>query len=266
MNTLLVSIRYKMHAQIDLKPLVMEAAHGTCIQRFGHLVVCYARCAISSIPRECWVYRIPTCIHFTDSGFSTSQRLTMVVSTYFHLALLVVFAYANPTPTPTPTCVNPPPSWSIIPHLGDCLDVTEAILGIARTQRNRPQVWSRAPRTPGHGLKLPVSFSFPGEGGNTCEFVVDVVSESALDIFPTKMIAGAADGLINDCLIGNRREASTVGHTLAGPRQVVQVTMRKKIVYERNNAMNRTVYTFDGTELVLMELAPHGTANLTLAR
>lgn len=96
-------------------------------------------------------------------------------------------------------------------------------------QRNKPLTWSRHP--PGTaGQQLPAYFSH--SANNDCEFVVDVKEgrevEYEQDVFPTGDVVFIGRYIVETCLVGEAGAEDTVGSDAVGPREVMQVRLRKK--------------------------------------
>ena len=110
-------------------------------------------------------------------------------------------------------------------------------------------------------MRLPHFFVLQG---NNCEFIVDTVYDAAIDIFETRQIVDAAGMLVSECLVGSSRAASTLGFVLVGPRQRIQVILRRS-GSQMVTGGNNTAPASSGTELAVMEVAPDSGANLTSA-
>ncbi len=142
-----------------------------------------------------------------------------------HLLLLAPFVSA----IGTPDCVRPPPPPPSIPTIADCDKLLQLVAITARLQRNMPLTWSRHP--PGvAGQQLPAYFSYGT--GNECEFIVDVKSgregEFEEDVFPTGDVVFVGRDVVETCLVGEARAEDTIGSDAIGPRQVLQLRLRKK--------------------------------------
>lgn len=181
----------------------------------------------------------------------------MITSRFLHLPLLVALSQAGWTPTCTP---RPPPNF--LPTTPDCLRIIAAIGRIAETQGDVPQVWSRAPVGPGHGVQLPHAFALQG---NNCEVLVDTASDNVVDTFPTRLIYSAALEVVVLCLFNVRARESTVGYVSVGPGQKILVYLRRHFKPEIITGKNNTALAFNGTELTVMEVGLGSGANLTSA-
>lgn len=142
-----------------------------------------------------------------------------------HLLLLAPFVSA----IGTPDCVRPPPPPPSIPTIADCDKLLQLVAITARLQRNMPLTWSRHP--PGvAGQQLPAYFSYGT--GNECEFIVDVKSgregEFEEDVFPLGDVVFVGRDVVETCLVGEARAEDTIGSDAIGPRQVLQLRLRKK--------------------------------------
>lgn len=184
----------------------------------------------------------------------------MVHSALLCLVLLIALSQANGTPR----CTKPSPPQSQLPTLQECLDVKSTIVAAASIQGGMPQVWSRAQPPQGGGVRLPMTFSFPGFQ-NSCEFAVDTVAEDSIDIFPTNQMAAAAAVLISECLTGNSNGALGLGQVLVGPRREIEMTLRKKLTPNLSTGRNKTVLAIKETELESKGIALHSAANLPSA-
>lgn len=176
--------------------------------------------------------------------------MMMLASTFLLLTSLAA-TQANEFPE-TPKCTIPPPPLSLLPSLSDCLTLVNAIAVIARMKRDIPQVWSRAPPLPGHGIKLPSSFSILAES-NQCEVVVDTINDDVMDIFPMNRIWSAVGVLVNECLIQHGTERPTLGTVKVGPKQVVVLKLRKKVRAGISAGVGSTFVYVNGTEVALTE-------------
>ena len=181
--------------------------------------------------------------------------MTMLATTFLLLTFLAA-TQANEIPE-TPECTVPPTPPSLLPSLPDCLMVVNAIAVITRMKRDVPQVWSRAPLLPGHGIKLPSSFSSPAES-NRCEVVIDTINDDVMDTFPMNSIWSAVGVLVNECLIQHGTERPTLGTVKVGPKKVVVLRLRKKVRAGIGAGVGNTVVRFNGTEVVLTEGALGG--------
>ena len=180
----------------------------------------------------------------------------MIASSFLYLSLLLALAQANSVPT----CLAPPLPRRYLPHLSDCLLLSLYISHISSSQGDLPQIWSRAPAVPGLGVQLPHIFALPD---NDCEDFVDTVYGGAADMFPTRRIADVTGILTSECLAGNSRGRSTLGHMLVDPRQKIIVILRKGYRSHMITGKNDTIVAFNGTELAEMEIAVDSGANIT---
>ena len=182
----------------------------------------------------------------------------MLASNFLYLPLLLALAQA----ISVPTCVAPPPPRQFLPHLSDCLLLSLYISHISTTQRDLPQIWSRAPAVPGLGVQLPYTFSLPD---NDCEVFVDTVYGGAADLFPTRRIADVTGILTSECLAGNSRGRSTLGHMLVDPKQKIIVILRKGSRSHMITGKNNTDVAFNRTEFAGIKAAVDSGANITSA-
>lgn len=127
----------------------------------------------------------------------------------------------------TLNCDYPIPPPSSIPSLQDCLSVVSGTLALSRREMNVPRTWSRYPRGALH-VQLPASFSYADPSSNDCEFLVDVMEDRDVDIFPTYRIAEVAGDLVHYCLLAAGPETSTIGNGSIGPLELVRVALRKR--------------------------------------
>ncbi|KAL2052586.1 hypothetical protein ABVK25_007146 [Lepraria finkii] len=107
---------------------------------------------------------------------------------YLFLTLLIPILTRSQA-SAAPECTLPPPPASSLPTLSDCLKVLNEIAEAASKEGNIPQVWSWQPQAPGHGYRLPYSFS--SDSMNNCDLVVDAPAWKT-DIFATKYVVSAA--------------------------------------------------------------------------
>ena len=143
------------------------------------------------------------------------------------LQLLLLAPFASTIGVPD--CLRPAPPPTSLPTIADCDRVLQLITVIARLQRNRPLTWSRHPPATA-GQQLPAYFSHSAD--NDCEFVVDVKggreAEGAEDVFPTGDVVFIGRYIVETCLMGEAGMGDTVGSDAVGPKEVVQVRLRKK--------------------------------------
>ena len=180
----------------------------------------------------------------------------MIAPNFLYLPLLLALAQA----ISVPTCMAPPPPRQFLPHLSDCLLLSLYISHISTSQGDLPQIWSRAPAVPGLGVKLPHIFALPD---NDCEVFVDTVYGGAADLFPTRRIADVTGILTSECLAGNSRGRSTLGHMLVDPNQKIIVILRKGYRSPIITGKNNTAVAFNGTELAEIKVAVDSGANIT---
>lgn len=167
-----------------------------------------------------------------------------------------------------PDCVRPVPPPTSLPTIADCDKLIQLIETVAHLQHNRPLTWSRHP--PGiAGQMLPAYFSY--EAGNDCEFVVDVKGgrevEYEDDVFPTGDVGFIGRYIVETCLVGEAGAEDTVGSDAVGPRQVVQVRLRKKGL-ERTvggslDLLNGTMLGLNGTDGGMLVMTLKRTQNVS---
>lgn len=141
---------------------------------------------------------------------------TMLVILLLFLALLLPSLAG-------PICQDPPPEPTFIPNLDDCINLLSDIMTISRQQHDAPIVWSRGPS--GFDRKrLPYSFADP-LSSNDCEFIVEALYDDSQDTFPTRLIAEAAEAIVQKCMIDG---TETLGAVTVGPKRVVAVFLTKR--------------------------------------
>ena len=178
----------------------------------------------------------------------------MIASSFLYLPLLIALAQAGSVPI-----CSPPPPPSFLPNARDCLRLASSIGRLADAQKDVPQIWSRGPVAPGHGVQLPITFALQD---CDCEVLVDSVSDNAGDLFPTRDISTAVVDLVAVCLFSIRRRESTVGHVLVGPRGRILVYIRRYFEPSMVTGKNTTALAFNGTDLAVMEDGLDAGANL----
>lgn len=139
------------------------------------------------------------------------------------LAVLSLFLAILPVSLTGPVCQDPPPEPTYIPNLNGCLKLVSDIMTISRQQHDVPIVWSRGPS--GFDRKrLPYTFADP-LSSNDCEFIVEALFDDSQDTFPTRLIAEAAEAIVQKCMIDG---AETLGAVAVGPKRVVGVFLTKR--------------------------------------
>ena len=124
-----------------------------------------------------------------------------------------------------PDYVRPPPPS--VPTIKDCEATLSRIMTIARAQGNAPRTWSRNPHHIS-GQRLPAFFCAGTNNG--CEIVVDVANPRDDDVFLTRKVAEVGQGIVNTCLLGSSTAQVTVGVETVGPKDVVSVLLRHKLM------------------------------------
>ena len=124
-----------------------------------------------------------------------------------------------------PDCVRPPPPS--VPTIQDCEATLSRIMAIARAQGNAPRTWSRNPRHIS-GQRLCALFS--AGTNNDCEIVADVADPRDNDVFLTRKVAEVGQGIVNTCLLVSSTAQDTVGVETVGPKDVVSVLLRHKVM------------------------------------
>jgi len=152
-----------------------------------------------------------------------------------------------------PDCIDPAPPSSALPSLINCLAVVSGIFAVSRLERDVPRIWTRYPPAV-RGVQLPATFSYSNPS-NDCEFLIDVIEDRCVDIFPTYRIAEVAGDLVHYCLLGRGPEASTIGNETVSPRRMVNVVLRKKTasLEVSGNSARRTEFAINGTNVLLMK-------------
>ena len=161
-----------------------------------------------------------------------------------HLLLLAPFTLS----IGVPNCIRPAPPPDSIPTTADCNALLDFIEAVARVQHNTPFTWSRHPPRIA-GRELPAYFS---GAGNDCEFVADVKggreAEDEEDVFPTGDLVFIGRYIVETCLVGEAGAEGTIGSDAVGPREVVELRLRKKeVVWTAGGALD----LLDGTLLEL---------------
>ena len=88
-----------------------------------------------------------------------------------------------------------------------------------------------------------------------------------MDVFLTKYMLFAAEELIRDCLVGSSQGQATVGKIKVGPRQVIVLSVKKRVVSSGvlgDASLGNVSVVLNGTEKGFIQHAPDGMANLTL--
>lgn len=65
---------------------------------------------------------------------------------------------------------------------------------------------------------------------NDCEFLVDALPTSShdTDTFPTRLIAEAAERIVEKCMVEGIDGAETIGASAVGPKRVIVVILKKR--------------------------------------
>ena len=116
------------------------------------------------------------------------------------------------------------------PPLSQCEVLVNAIFAIADQQHDAPILWSEHPSAAHRSRQLPHAYNFL--------YVLRTVNSSSNgttqdgedNIFPTRLIAGAVNRIVARCLDRGIVEPPTIGAELVGPRGVIAVALRKRIV------------------------------------
>lgn len=122
-----------------------------------------------------------------------------------------------------PICQDPPPEPTYIPNLDDCLNILSDMVTISLQQHYAPIIWSRDPSGVDR-QKLPYTFADPFSS-NDCEFIVEALNEDSRDTFPTRVVAEAAEAIIQKCMIDGTK---TLGAVTVGPKRVIAVVLSKR--------------------------------------
>ena len=179
----------------------------------------------------------------------------MIASKFLYFPLLTALAQAGSIST-----CGPPAPPIFLPEASDCLKVASAIARLGDTQKDTPQVWSRAPVAPGRGVQLLYVFVLQD---SDCEVLVDMVYATAADIFPMREISSAAVDLVAMCLFRMGTRGPSVGHALVGPGEKVLVYIRKHFWAQMITGKNNTALAFNETESAVTEVGFDSGANLT---
>lgn len=155
-----------------------------------------------------------------------------------------------------PVCQNPPPEPTYIPNLGDCLNLLSDIMTISRQQHDAPIIWGRDP-SGFDRRKLPYSFANP-LSSNDCEFIVEALYDDIQDTFPTRLIAEAAEAIVQKCMIDG---TETLGAVTVGPKRVIAVSLSKRW-WERGR--NGRLGLLNVTNARLLRLGSHTGLNTAL--
>lgn len=146
------------------------------------------------------------------------------------LAILSILLTALPfSLSDHPICQDPPPGPPFIPTLSGCQNLVNDIFAISTMQHDEPILWSQHPPTSLRSRKLPYSFKDPFKS-NDCEFVVASIVEGEDDVFPTRLIAEAADGIVESCMEEGIDGAETIGTDAVGPKGVIAVVLLKRLM------------------------------------
>ena len=154
-------------------------------------------------------------------------RSFLSISPTMMLTILSILLVALPLSLSDPLCQDPPPSSTLLPIYSECQVLVNAIFTLAEQQHDEPIHWSEHPSAVLRSRQLPWSFRIP-MSLNNCEFVVGTTQPGEDDTFPTRLIAAAANRVAVLCLA--RRRPKTIGAELVGPRGVIAVAMRKRLV------------------------------------
>lgn len=122
-----------------------------------------------------------------------------------------------------PICQDPPPEPTYIPNLDDCLSILSDIVTISTQQHHAPIIWSRDP-SGFDRQKLPYTFA-DFFSSNDCEFIVEALHDDSRDTFPTRLVAEAAEAIVQKCLIDG---TETLGAVTVGPKRVIAVVLSKR--------------------------------------
>lgn len=144
------------------------------------------------------------------------------------LTILSLLLFALPLSLPEPLCQDPPPVPGFIPTLSDCQDLVNDIYAISTMQHDELILWSEHPTAMYRNRKLPYSFKDPFRS-NDCEFIVTPVSHGEYDVFPTRLVAEGADGLVASCMEEGIHGAETVGAEIVGPKGVIAIVMLRRV-------------------------------------
>ena len=158
-----------------------------------------------------------------------AQGVSFLISPTTMLTILSILLVVLPLCSSNIICQNPPPSSFYIPTLSDCQDLVNDIFAISIMQHDEPIHWSNHPSAVYRNRILPYSFLDPSYI-NDCEFVVAALEDSAQDIFPTKVVAEAARGVVESCLERGIGGAQTLGSHTVGPKGVIAVVMLKRVI------------------------------------
>ena len=145
------------------------------------------------------------------------------------LTILSILLVALPISFPHPLCQNPPPVPRFIPTLSDCQNLVKDIYAISTMQHDEPILWSEHPSATYRSRKLPYSFKDLFDS-NDCEFIVAPIDAGEYDVFPTRLVAEGANGLVESCMEQGIDGAATVGVELVGPKGVIALVMLKRLM------------------------------------
>ena len=165
-----------------------------------------------------------------------------------------------------PDCVLPPPPPASVPTIADCDQLLRLITIISRVQQNMPLTWSRHPPAIA-GQKLPSYYTYGP--GNDCELIVDVKGgrevEYESDVFATRAVATRGRFIVELCLVSEA--GATVGSDNVGPREIVQVRLRKKGMERAAggflNLLNGTLLGSDEADGAMLERILEGAENVS---
>ena len=143
------------------------------------------------------------------------------------LTILSILLVALPLSLSEPICQDPPPRSSLIPTYGDCQVLVDSIIELAVEQHAAPIFWTEHPSATIRSRQLPHAYNLPLRL-NDCEFAVGTTQDDEDDIFPTRLVAEAAYRITVLCL--EQRRPPTIGAELVGPKGVIAVAMRKRLV------------------------------------
>ena len=140
--------------------------------------------------------------------------------------LLTVLPLSFSDPITYPICQDPPPDSTMIPTLSHCQGLVGAIFTLGLHQRGEPVLYTEDPSQRIRSYKVPFSFHFPLLP-NECEFHIEEIVAGG-DIFPTRLLAEGAQGLVENCMERGIDGAATLGRVTVGPRGAIDVVLRKK--------------------------------------
>ena len=161
----------------------------------------------------------------------------MLVTLSLLLAALPLSLCRPPKP---PICQTPPPPAVFIPNRAGCHNLVADIYKMAEEEYDEPFIWSTNPPSASAVYrKTPFSYTGP-QGTNDCEFLVDALTEGSQDTFPTKLVAQAAESVVQKCMDeGVEGGKETLGGVAVGPKRVFAVILRR-LERSRSGVLNTT--------------------------